>query len=67
MMTEEQIDENCHLIGDLIERMISEILHRRLNRILSIEFAANQDYSFVKWYVYSIHTIQYRKSIIIGK
>ena len=24
MMTEEQIDENCHLIGDLIERMISD-------------------------------------------
>lgn len=23
-MTEEQIDENCHLIGDLIERMISD-------------------------------------------
>lgn len=24
MMTEEQIDENCHLIGDLIEQMISD-------------------------------------------
>ena len=24
MMTEEQIDKNCHLIGDLIERMISD-------------------------------------------
>ena len=24
MITEEQIDENCHLIGDLIERMISD-------------------------------------------
>ena len=24
MMTEEQMDENCHLIGDLIEQMISD-------------------------------------------